>query len=64
MAGVLITRQKHRKKRDEIVTPGPNMGGYLGRDSRPIARSPKYGETDATPGMGKSTELCPFQIQQ
>jgi len=49
--------------RDEIVTPGPNTGGYLGKDSRPIARNPKYGEAGASPVMGISTGLSPCQLQ-
>ena len=52
MAGPRITRRKQAKKRDEIVTQGPNLGGYLGKDSRPIARSPNYGEAGASRGRG------------
>ena len=63
MAGARITGQKQTKKRDEIVTAGPNSGGYLGKDSRPIARNPKDGETGASPGRGLSTGLRPGQLQ-
>ena len=66
MAGARITRRKQTKKRDEIVTPGPNRGGggYLRKDSRPITRNPKYGEAGASPVRGISTGLCPCQLQQ
>jgi len=63
VAGAKRTRRKQTKKRDEIVTPGPNRGGYLGTDSRPIARNPRYGEASASPGMGISTGLSPCQLQ-
>jgi len=52
VAGPRITRRKQAKKRDEIVTQGPNLGGYLEKDSRPIARNPKYGEAGASRGRG------------
>ena len=55
MAGAKITRRKQTEKRDEIVTPGPNRGGYLGKDSRPIDRNPKYGEAGASSVRGIST---------
>jgi len=63
MAGAKRTRRKQTKKRDEIVTPGPNRGGCLGKDSRPIARNPKYGEAGASPVRGISTGLSPCQLQ-
>jgi len=56
VAGAKRARRKQTKKRDEIVTPGPNRGGgYFGKDSRPIARNPKYGEAGASPVSGIST---------
>jgi len=59
-----IARRKQTKKRAKIVTPGPNRErGYCGRDSRPIARNPKYGETNASPGRGTSIGLSPGQLQ-
>ena len=64
MAGSKRARRKQTKKRDEIVTPGPNRGGYLGKDSRPIARNPKYGEAGASPVRGISTGLSPCELQQ
>ena len=51
------------KKRDEIVTPGPTTGGYLGKDNRPIARNPKYGEAGASPVRGIRNGLSPCQLQ-
>ena len=64
VAGAEESRRKQTRKRDEIVTPGPNRGGYLGKDSRPIARNPKYGEAGASPVRGISTGLSPCQLQQ
>jgi len=62
VAGAKRARRKQTKKRDEMVTPGPNRGGYLGKDSRPIARNPKYGEAGASPVRGISTGLSPLPI--
>ena len=64
MAGARITRRKQTKKRDEIVTSGPKRGGYLRRDSSPIARNPKYGETGGSPGRCLCTGLSRGQLQQ
>jgi len=64
VAAAKRTRRKQTKKRDEIVTPGPNRWGYLGKDSRPIARNPKYGEAGASPVRGISTGLSPCQLRQ
>jgi len=63
VAGAKRTRRKQTKKRDEIVTPGQNRGGYLRKDSRPKARNPKYGEAGASPVRGISTGLSPCQLQ-
>jgi len=64
VAGAKESRRKQTKKRDEMVTPGPNRGGYLGKDSRPIARNPKYGEAGSSPVRGISTGPSPCQLQQ
>jgi len=64
VAGAKITRRKQTKKRDEIVSRGPNKGGYLEKDSRLIARNPKYGEAGASPVRSISTGLSPCQLQQ
>jgi len=63
VAGAEITRRKQTKKRDEIVTPGPSRGGYLGKGSRPIAGNPKYGEAGARPFRGISTGFGTGQLQ-
>jgi len=63
VAGAKITRRRHTNKRDEIVTAGPNRGGYLRKDSRPIARNRKYGETGASRGRGISSGRSPGQLQ-
>ena len=64
MASAKRTRRKQTKERDEKVTPGPNRGGYLRKDSRPIARNPEYGEAGAGAVRGISTRLSPCQLQQ
>jgi len=64
VAGAKITRRKQTKKRGEKVTPGPNRGGYFGKDSRPIARNPKYGEAGARPVRAVSAGLSLCQLQQ
>jgi len=63
VAGAKRTRRKQTKKRDKIVTPGQNRWGYLGKDSRPKACNPKYGEAGASPVRGISTGLSPCQCQ-
>ena len=64
MAGAKESRRKQTKKRDEIETSGRNRGDYLGKDRRPIARNPKYGEAGANPVRGISTGLSPCPLQQ
>jgi len=64
VAGEERTRQQHTKKRDERVAPGPNTGGYLGRDGRPAVRNPKCRKTGASPGRAQMIRISPCQTQQ